>query len=109
MKERARKACIRYLQLKGWTVLESNYEDFVIYADEDMYIHFVDVSISDDLGKHITDKSRDDFEQAMAMYLADNIELVDVPLCPDICNLVVVGSDRAFVRHYINVQEELSK
>lgn len=109
LEERGRKAIIRYLKLKDYDVIDENFDDFVVATNEDV-IHFVDIIVSDKLEKDLfskLNKSRDDFEQAMCKWLASHDEFVDVSVCSDICNLVVLGSDRAFIRHYVNVQEGL--
>ena len=105
LEERGRKASIRYLQLRGYDVLDENYDGFVICADEDDRIHIVDVSISEKYTTCLTDKSREDFEQVMCKWLAQQDKYIDVEICPDVCNLIVLSDSRALVRHYVNVQE----
>lgn len=104
LQERARKAVVRYLEFSGYSVLDDDYDGFVIYLDADDDVHFVDIVIGEAFAG--TNKSREDFEQVMCKWLANNSnEYINKVICPDVCSLKVIGGNRALIRHEVNVQE----
>ena len=109
LKIKARNAVIRYLALKGYDVLDEEFDGFVIAADTDNSIHIIDVSVVDKCKpKPQVNKSREEYEHVMCKWIASHLsqdDYLDVEIYPDICNLVVFNESRALIKHYINVQE----
>ena len=105
---RARDAAARYLELRGYEVLERDWPTdsgiVDIIAREDDTIVFVEVQTA--IGQFpdaLAEPGRRSLLEAMAIaYLGEN-DLVDVQVRFDTMCLVPVGANRAFLRHQINV------
>ena len=77
----------------------------IIARDGDAVV-FVEVktrsSVEKGLPSDAVDKrKRERYEKIAALFLAD-YEAVDVPVRFDVVSLLVIGADRALVRHHIN-------
>ena len=108
--KRARKAAKRYLERIGYDIEETRYEcpfgTADIVARDGNCLVFVEVVTNTvvDHGfppsvlepEHVAER-----EMVAASYLADLAES-DFPVRFDVVSLLVVGADRAFLRHHIN-------
>ena len=100
MQEKAIKAVERYLKLKGYEDV-SEFEGFVIGMDDgERVICHVEVC-EEEFGGFDMDELRPIAESVALRYLAQ-CEAVNVPLRFDEVKLIVVGGDRAMVRHHVN-------
>lgn len=105
---RARKAAARYLELRGYEVLDRDWEcdgdsvDIVCW-DVDGTLVFVDVSASANcFPREECIRGRRARLEAMAMsYLAEH-EYLDVAVRFDSVSIVPVAEGRAFLRHEVN-------
>lgn len=109
IKSKGFKGIVRYLELKGYDILDKDFDGFIIALNYDG-IHFIDALVISDIKEaklqvNKSNKSRKEFEHAMLKWFASHDEHVDIEACADICNLIVLGSDRGFIKHQINVQE----
>lgn len=113
LKEKSIQASKRYLEHRDYEVLDINYPvmngaEIDIVAKDENGIIFVDVIANgngeDGLPRENTSEvSREVHEQAAIEWLKSHPEEgIDVPIRFDIIALVVVGSDRALIRHHIN-------
>ena len=106
---RAAKATKRYLELRGFEILEEGWghgtdaADFIAIDGESGDLVIVFAEASRNVGESFpdTEADRKAFERLAAAYLAET-EYVDVAVRLDIVSLLVVGEDRAMIRHYTN-------
>jgi len=108
--ERGEQAAARYLRLMGYEILERNFvcpagEADIIARDGD-YLVFVEVKTRTHIEKGMPEeavdaKKRARYEKIACWFLAD-FEETDIPLRFDVISLVVVGEDRAMLRHHVN-------
>ena len=109
MTSRAAKATKRYLELRGFEILEEGWShgadtaDFIAIDGEsgDLVILFAEASRNAGEGFPDTEADRKAFERLAAAYLAET-EYIDVAVRLDIVSLLVVGDDRALIRHCSN-------
>ena len=109
--EKARKAARMYLERRNYEVVEEGWAngdaavDLIARDGEDLV--FVDVHVNAE-GTKLPDEHPDRarFEAAAAVYLASCDE-VDFPVRYDVVSLLVVGSERALLRHHINALSAL--
>ena len=109
MTSRANAATRRYLELRGFEILEQGWShgtdtaDFIAIDGEsgDLVIVFAEVSRSAGEGFPDTEADRKAFERLAAAYLAET-EYIDVTVRLDVVSLLVVGDDRALIRHCSN-------
>ena len=107
---RGEAAVARYLEMKGYEILERNWscaagEADIIAYDEGTIV-FVEVKTRTNLDKGlpseaVTPEKRARYEKIAAWYLSTT-DVLDMPLRFDIVALLVVGEDRALLRHYVN-------
>ena len=107
---RGEDAAARFLYRRGYDIVERNWkcaagEADIIARDGDAVV-FVEVktrsSVEKGLPSDAVDKrKRERYEKIAALFLAD-YEAVDVPVRFDVVSLLVIGADRALVRHHIN-------
>lgn len=105
---RAMKAIGRYLELRGAEILEEGWAhgddkaDYII-CDEDA-VAFVFGYVHENMGAGIPDEriDRKSFERLAAAYLAEHPEHADCAVRADTVTVLVLSSDRAMVRHYVN-------
>ena len=105
---RVRKAAARYLELRGYEILEQDWECDrgsidIVCKDEDGTLVFVDAHTAHgDFPNVSCDAARRSKLETMALnYLAEN-EFVDVAVRFDTVCVVPVGSNRALLRHQVN-------
>lgn len=106
--KRGESAAARYLEMRGYEVIERNWTcpagEADIIALDGCTLVFVEVKTRTSLEKGfpseaVTPEKRARYEKIACWFLRDN-DYVDVPVRFDIIALVVVASDRAIVRHY---------
>ena len=107
---RGEDAAARFLYPRGNDIVERNWkcaagEADIIARDGDAVV-VVEVktrsSVEKGLPSDAVDKrKRERYEKIAALFLAD-YEAVDVPVRFDVVSLLVIGTDRALVRHHIN-------
>ena len=105
---RGEDSAARYLELRGYDVVDRNWEcpagEADIVAFEDGTLVFVEVKTRTSLEKGfpseaVTPEKRARYEKIACWYLRDH-DYVDIPVRLDIVALLVVAPDRAVVRHY---------
>ena len=107
-KKRAMKAIGRYLELKGYEVLEESWchgKDRVDYIIDDYgCIAFVFGHAVENACKGIPAKpvDRKRFGRLAAAYLTEHPELVDCDVRADEASILILSESRAVIRHYVN-------
>lgn len=111
MGERAVAAAARYLELKGYEILDRGWscpdgEADIVALDGDCVV-FAEASAHTGVGRgfppeETTEERRSRFERIAAWWLCDH-EYVDVPVRFDAISLLVLDADRAMLRHATNV------
>lgn len=109
MTNRANAATKRYLELRGFDILEEAWchgndtADFIAIDGEsgDLVIVFADASRNVGEGFPDTEADRKAFERLAVAYLAET-EYIDLAVRLDIVSLLVVGDSRALIRHCSN-------
>lgn len=107
---RGEQAAARFLERRGYEILERNWcchagEADIIAKDEDTIV-FVEVKTRKrcDHGfpsEAVTPQKRNRYEKIALAYLAD-YDQVDYPVRFDVISIVVIGSAKAMIRHQIN-------
>lgn len=107
---RGEEAAARFLVRRGYEILERNWscpagEADIIAKDGDTLV-FVEVKTRRNSSRGfpseaITDAKRARYEKIAIAYL-DGTQLLDTPIRFDVVSLVVIGPDRAMIRHHIN-------
>lgn len=101
-------AAARYLELRGYDIVERNWEcpagEADIVAFEGDTLVFVEVKTRTSFEKgfpseSVTPEKRARYEKIACWYLRDH-DYVEMPVRFDIMALLVVAPDRAVVRHY---------
>jgi hypothetical protein len=107
LKDRARIAVKRYLELTGRHVIYVDFLDRFIVAEDDNGLAFIDVFYTtDDMSTHIPIAKRDVFEDAIYKFFYQEHDPIDVPVRYDTVELFICGDNRAIVRHNVNVELE---
>lgn len=104
---RAHAATRRYLELKGFEVLEQDWAhaddsiDFIAADSGDLV--FIETRVSMNAGTGIPEVpvDRAAFERLAAAYLAES-DYVDCSIRFDMVSILVIGGDRALLRHCVN-------
>lgn len=104
-KNKIRKAAVRYLEITGHYVLSENYDDFIVFDDEDSTV-FAQLGWTIDGKVHEADMSRDRFEHVIAKWFAECDEVIECPIRFDIIHVTVIKDDRAIIRHHVNADLE---
>lgn len=112
LSEKARRAACQHLEQRGYTVLDAS-RDFPaggkgIVAEDGDALVFASVRVRDDVGRGFppeveAEQRRTRYEAAALAYLAEHDDIDSRPVRFDDIALVVLGSDRAMLRHHINV------
>ena len=114
LKEKAIKAAEKFLERRGYEVIESNWKSeggnsLDLVAREDDTVVFCDVSARDGFERGIPESndwaSRERREIAAAAWLSEHCDddtLVDLPIRFDSIAMMVIGENRALLRHHIN-------
>lgn len=107
---RGEEAAARFLDRRGYEILERNWTCFAgeadIIARDDDTLVFVEVKTRKDCergfpSEAVTAEKRSRYEKIALAYLAD-YERADFPVRFDVVSIVVIGTDKAMVRHQIN-------
>lgn len=106
--QRAKQGVRRYLELKGYEILEDGWchgrdsVDFIA-TDEDDALVFIDCEVSENAGEGIPEEAPDckAFERIAAAYLAE-ADLSNTEVRYDIVGVLILGENRALIRHHIN-------
>ena len=108
--KRGEDAAARYLRFMGYEILERNWEcpfgEADIIARHGDTLVFVEVKTRKSIRKGfpaeaVTPKKRARYERIAACYLRTYGSL-DIPVRFDVIALLVVGPDRAMIKHYVN-------
>lgn len=112
---KATKAASRFLEHRGYEVLETGWKcpagtSDIVAEDGDVLV-FVDVSARSSIDRGFpTDscsrETRTRREMVALAYLAEHPDIAERPLRFDNVALLVVGPDRAMIRHHINALGE---
>lgn len=107
---RGEDAAARYLDRRGYDIVARNWicdagEADIIARDGDAVV-FVEVKTRSNCDKGmpeeaVNDEKRARYEKIAAYFLSD-FDAVDVPVRFDIISLVIIGPERAMIRHHIN-------
>lgn len=112
---KAMKAASRFLEHRGYEVLETGWKCLAgtsdIVAEDGDVLVFVDVSARDGIDRGFpTDscsrENRTRREMVALAYLAEHADVTERPVRFDNVALLVVGPDRAMIRHHINALSE---
>ncbi len=107
---RGEEAAARFLDQRGYEILERNWTCFAgeadIIAKDGNAIVFVEVKTRKDCQKGfpseaVTLQKRARYEKIALAFMADH-DYVDMQVRFDVISLVVVAKDRAMMRHHIN-------
>lgn len=106
--EKAEQAAARYLERRGYSIIDREPEGFGLVARDGEAIVFVEVRARDAGQRGFGDDAPDRscFELAAASWLAAHAEeAADVPVRFDVVALLVIAADRALLRHHVNALE----
>lgn len=106
--QKAKQGVSRYLEIKGYEILEDGWchgKDSVdfIATDEDDALVFIGCEVNANAGEGIPEEAPDRkaFERIAAAYLAES-DMSSVEVRYDIVGVLVIGENRALIRHHIN-------
>ena len=107
---RGEEAAAKFLQRRGFEVIERNWKCIAGEADiialcEDT-LCFVEVKTRSDVQKGfpseaVNERKRDRYERIAACYLKDHV-YDDLRVRFDVISILVLNNDRAFLRHHAN-------
>ena len=108
--DRAVSASARYLELRGYEVLEQNWspegseESVPLIAYDDDVLVFVDVTVRNGFEGFVPESETDRkaMEILAAKYLAQADDEPNFEVRFDIISMMVVREDRAMLKHHIN-------
>jgi putative endonuclease len=112
--DRAVSASARYLELKGYEVVEQNWspdgsdESVPLIAYEDDVLVFIDATVRSGFEGFVPESETDRgaMEILAARYLAQTDDEPDFEVRFDIISMMVVGENRAMIKHRINAFSE---
>lgn len=110
MDEKIKKDAIRYLNMTEHNVIDQDFENCIVIADEGG-VAFCNVFTVIDGERIGTDITRSQFENIMFDWFADADDDVinDVRVRYDIIEVHVIGKSRAIIKHYINADQDLER
>lgn len=109
MAARATEAAARFLERRNYEILDREPDGFGAVARDGETIVFVEVRVRHAIERGFDDRpiDREGFELAAAAWLAGHAEVgADMPVRLDVVSLLILGQDRALVRHHINAASE---
>lgn len=108
--ERIKKAVERYVGFRGWEIIEDEaYGDSILIAHDTEEDQIVIVKYGEsEVGFELEPMPFVDFENVMLDFFEDYDELNDIVIRHDIIDLHVIASDRAIIRHHVNVFNDLT-
>ena len=112
--DRAVSASARYLELKGYEVVEQNWspegsdESVPLIAYEDDTLVFIDVTVRNGFEGFVpeSETDREAMEVLAAKYLAQTGDEPNFEVRFDIISMMVIGETRAMIKHHINAFSE---
>ena len=112
--DRAVSASARYLELKGYEVVEQNWspegsdESIPLVAYEDDTLVFIDVTVRNGFEGFVpeSETDREAMEVLAARYLAQADLDANIEVRFDIISMMVIGESRAMIKHHINAFSE---
>lgn len=103
---RAARACMRYLAMAGYEILEGDFEGFIVARDEEG-VAFVGVEAKrgyfDSFGNDDAGDLLKSFEKAIVDYFVSEDAEPDVRVRLDKISVSVVADDKAVLKHHTNV------
>ena len=111
LNDKATKSASRYLEHRGYTVLETAWKcpagTCDVVAEDDDALVFVDVSVRRDAERGFPaewsgEDVRDRRERIALAWLAEHEGAVDVPVRFDNIAMLVMDGSRAMIRHHVN-------
>lgn len=108
--ERGEEAACRFLRRRGFEILHRNWKCFAGEVDivgiDDDTLCFVEVKTRSNANKGfpseaVDARKRDRYERIAACYLKEHA-YDDMRVRFDVISLLVLGEDRAFLRHHVN-------
>ena len=108
--DRGEEAAARYLEHIGYEVLERNWKcpagEADIIARQGHTVVFVEVKTRTGISKGFPEDAVDSekrrrYEKIAAYYLSD-YEEINIPFRFDVIGILVIGEDRATIRHHVN-------
>lgn len=112
---RGEEAAARYLDSRGYEILERNWSCYAgeadIIAKDGNCIAFVEVKTRHNCNKGFPSESvgkekRERYEKIALAYL-ENISQADMHVRFDVISIVVLSQDKAMIRHHINAFSEI--
>jgi len=105
LKEKAKAAAVKYLQMVGYEILERDFDGFIVAIDLNTEeTAFINVTVStEDFIESDHKCLRNDFEETLADYLIEFPEPVDYSVRCDEIAVRVISKDRGIVRHCVNI------
>ena len=104
------EAAARYLMIKDYEIVEMNWTcaageaDIIAWGEECLVFCEVKTRTNIDKGfpsEAVTKKKRQKYEKIAAWYLQDH-DWLDVRIRFDVIDILVVGPDRAMIKHIVN-------
>lgn len=108
--ERGRIAASRFLECQGFTILEKewfyNIYGVDIIAEEENQLVFIEVKTCSNSDMRLPEESVDNarrtkLEQCAAAFLSER-DYAEMSIRFDVMSILVIGDDRAFLRHHRN-------
>ncbi len=108
--KRGEDAAVRYLEARGYEILERNWKccageaDIIAFDEDDLVFIEVKTRSNIKLGlpaEAVDAKKRERYEKIAALYLRD-FERYDIPVRFDVIGILVTRRDRAMLRHHVN-------
>lgn len=104
------EAAARFLYRRGYEILERNWTCYAgeadIIANDNGTLVFVEVKTRKDCQKgfpsEAVSKAKRSKYEKIALAFLDACDAADIPVRFDVVALVVIGRDRALIRHHIN-------
>lgn len=110
---KAMKGIRSYLERRGFEILEESWAhggdviDFIANEEDDLV--FVSCQLRQNSGEGFPEEALDrgSLERLAAAYLAEHLDSGDCAVRFDVVSMLVLGDDRALLRHHRNVLCEL--
>ena len=107
---RGEEAAVRYLEGRGFEILERNWRccageaDIIAYDEDDLV--FIEVKTRSNIrlglpSEAVDAQKRSRYEKIAALYLKD-FDRTDLPVRFDVIGILVTSRDRALLRHHVN-------
>lgn len=105
MNKRAIKAAQNFLTKRDYEIIDFDNELNIIVAKEDDTVVFCKVVLTEkefpEINESVAAKERIDMEHIAMCWLSKN-DYVDMKIRFDEIAMIVVGDDKAFLRHHVN-------